>query len=424
MEPKKLSYSAIKLLSPVCAVSVLSFSSLSLAADCHSNPIDPKGNASALQNALQQATNTGRPLTLTGTYYIGADNDADDGMTVLKGINVTLRHDLIVDATGATFVAKTDLDGDLFSFDTKSNDNVCSNKNELADFYWTGGEFDMSRAKASTVVPMRRLTPPGREGVDKTADALSIRGVVNSTNYHKLNELVIEHITYIGTKGPNDPFYTAGGDSVILMTGALKATIRYNNFYGVRDAAVYLSAGGDKGQYGDHFTIHNNYVERAFDGFTSKRGADNIVMRNNTLNDVVVGLSTKSVYAGWQATNVRVVNNTINKAMRAISLETTNNVTVVDNEINGLGDIVASQHSIARANFNAFSDAFEGISLIGVQGDNEINTNSIRGINSTSRESLTTTWGIVTRSYEGRSTYGVTKTNNTFSNLDKWSKSF
>jgi hypothetical protein len=208
------------------------------------------------------------------------------------------------------------------------------------------------------------------------------------------------------------------------MTGALKATIRYNNFYGVRDAAVYLSAGGDKGQYGDHFTIHNNYVERAFDGFTSKRGADNIVMRNNTLNDVVVGLSTKSVYAGWQATNVRVVNNTINKAMRAISLETTNNVTVVDNEINGLGDIVASQHSIARANFNAFSDAFEGISLIGVQGDNEINTNSIRGINSTSRESLTTTWGIVTRSYEGRSTYGVTKTNNTFSNLDKWSKSF
>ncbi|WP_269520509.1 right-handed parallel beta-helix repeat-containing protein [Alteromonas sp. BMJM2] len=393
-----------------------------LAADCSSTPANPNGKASKLQDALQQATNTGRPIRLSGTYYIGTDKNANDGKTILKGVNITLRKNLIVDATGARFIAKADLDGDLFSFDTKNNDNVCNNRNQKANFEWTGGEFDMSRAKVSTVVPITRLTPNGREGLDKTADALSIRGVVNSTNYHKLNELLIERITFIGTRGNSDPFYEAGGDSGILMTGALKATIRYNSFYGVRDAAVYLSAGGDKGQFGDYFTIHDNYVERAFDGFTSKRGADNIVMRNNILKDVVVGLSTKSVYQGWQATNVKILDNTIDNAMRAISLETTNNVKVEDNEINALGDIVADQSSATKANFNAYSDAFEGISLNGVKGNNTIKNNKIRGVNAGSREKLTTTWGIVHRSYEGRNTENIIKSNNTFSNLDKWSK--
>lgn len=393
-----------------------------IAADCSSNPVNPNGKASKLQDALQQATNTGKPLRLTGTYYIGTDKNTADGKSILKGISVTLRKNLIVDATGARFIAKADLDGDLFSFDTKNNDNVCGNKGQLANFTWRGGDFDMSRAKVSTVVPITRLTPEGREGEDKTADALSIRGVVNTTNYHKLNELIIENINYVGTRSNSDPFYEAGGDSGILMTGALKAIIRYNNFYGVRDAAVYLSAGGDNGQFGDHFTIHDNYVERAFDGFTSKRGADNIVMRNNILKDVVVGLSTKSVYPGWQATNVNIVDNTIDNAMRAISLETTNNVTVEDNQINKLGDIVAEQTSSSKANFNAYGDAFEGISLNGVQGINTIRNNEIRGVTESSRENSTTTWGIVHRSYEGRDTENVNKINNVFSNLDKWSK--
>ena len=306
------------------ACGAMIFAGQGLAADCSSTPANPNGKASKLQNALQQATNTGKPLRLTGTYYIGSDKDASDGKTILKGITVTLRKDLIVDATAARFIAKADLDGDLFSFDTKSNDNVCENKGQLADFTWKGGDFDMSRAKVSTVVPITRLTPAGREGKDKTADALSIRGVVNTTNYHKLNELVIEYINFYGTRNNSDPFYKAGGDSGILMTGALKATIRYNNFYGVRDAAVYLSAGGDKGQFGDHFTIHDNYVERAFDGFTSKRGADNIVMRNNVLEDVVVGLSTKSVYPGWQKKHQRFAKNSISRIAIQRSCRTQN----------------------------------------------------------------------------------------------------
>ncbi|RDV26186.1 right-handed parallel beta-helix repeat-containing protein [Alteromonas aestuariivivens] len=378
------------------------------AANCTSTPVNPNGNVSQLKDALQQATNTGLPLTITGTYYISSD------------IKVTLRKDLVVDATGANFIATSSLDGDMFSFDTVNGDNVCNNENALADFHWDGGSFNMANAYVSKVVPYTQLTPSGREGTQNTGDALSIRGVVNSTNYHKLDELIIENITYTGTASSSDPFYLAGGDSAILMTGALKATIRYNNFYGVRDAAVYLSAGGDSGQFGDHFTIHNNYVERAFDGFTSKRGADNIVMRDNDLVDVAVGLSVKSVNQGWQATNITIKRNTIDKAMRAISLETANNVTVDDNTIDNLGDVVANQSSTV-ANFNSFSDAFEGISLIGVQGTNVVSNNSINGITGSSREGATTTWGIVTRSYEGRSTTGVTKTTNSFYKLDKWS---
>ena len=88
------------------------FAGQGLAADCSSKPANPNGKTSKLQNALQQATNTGKPLRLTGTYYIGSDQDASDGKTILKGITVTLRKDLIVDATGARFIAKADLDGD------------------------------------------------------------------------------------------------------------------------------------------------------------------------------------------------------------------------------------------------------------------------------------------------------------------------
>ena len=395
-----------KLINTSMTIGLMLTAGATYAADCTSNPVNPNGNTSKLQDALQQATNTGKALRLTGTYYISTD-------TV-----VYLKKDLIVDATGAKFIATSNLDGDMFSFDahtTKSDE--CNSAGVLADFTWQGGDFNMAEAKVSTVVPITSKTPAGREGTKSTADALSIRGANNSNNTNKVGELLIENITFTGTKNSSDPYYLAGGDSGILMIGTTKATIRNNAFYGVRDAAVYLSAGGDNGIYGDHFTISGNHVERAYDAFTSKRGADNIKMENNTMDDVVVGLSVKRVYDGWTATNVQIKNNTITNSVRPISVERANNVTITGNNISGLGAVVAGSSTAT----NIYGNQYEGIALNGVQGTNLVSGNVIKGITGVgTREADTTTWGIVTRTEDGRATTGATITNNTFSKLDKW----
>jgi len=394
------------LIAKTFAFSLISMSCFTHAANnCTNSPVNPNGNASKLKEALQQATNTGKALRLTGTYRIGSD------------MQVFLKKDLIVDATGATFIATSNLDGDMFSFDAHSSlSNECSSANVLADFKWTGGSFNMANAKVSTVVPITSLTPNGREGTKATADALSIRGI-KQNGKNKLNELVIQNITFTGTKSTNDAFYEAGGDSGILMSGALKATIKNNKFYGVRDAAIYVTAGGDNGQYGDYFTMSNNYIERAYDGITSKRGADNIKMTNNTMQDVVVGLSVKRVYDGWTATNVTIKSNKITAAVRPISVERANNVVIESNEILQLGNKVANQDTA----INKYGRHYEGIALNGVQGTNVIKNNTIKGITG-KREGTTTTYGIVTRAEDGRTTTGVSKIANRFSNLDKWSK--
>ncbi|WP_394171857.1 right-handed parallel beta-helix repeat-containing protein [Thalassotalea litorea] len=378
------------------------------AADCNSVPANPNGDTNKLRDALQQATNTGLPLEISGTYYIDTD------------LKVYLKKDLIVDAAGAKFIATSSLDGDMFSFDAhNSKSDECDSAAILVDLDWQGGDFNMAEAKVSTVVPIRYRTPAGREGTKATADALSIRGV-KANGDNKLNDVKIENIVFTGTKNTTDAFDRAGGDSGILLIGGLKVDIKNNRFYGVRDAAIYVSAGGVNGEFGDHFTIHNNYVERAYDGITSKRGADNIKMLNNTMQDVVVGLSIKRVYDGWTSTNVTISNNHITAAVRPVSVERANNVTIEHNQILALGAEVANQSTA----INKYGDHYEGIALNGVQGSNTIRYNTISGITGSSREGITTTYGIVTRFEDGRETTGVTITDNTFSRLDKWVNHF
>ncbi|WP_395342267.1 right-handed parallel beta-helix repeat-containing protein [Ningiella sp. W23] len=389
------------------AVSILCFSQCGFALNCHNAPSNPSGDVNQLKDALQQATNSGKSLRITGTYYIDSD------------IQIFLKKDLIVNASGANFIATSNLDGDMFSIDAHSTkSNECNTSGKLADVTWRGGSFNMADAKVATVVPYSSLTPSGREGQKATADALSIRGV-SGNGTSKLDHLTIRDITFTGTQSSNDPFYLAGGDSGILMTGALKATIKDNAFYGVRDAAIYVSAGGTNGVYGDHFTISNNYIERAFDGITSKRGADNIKMLNNTIENTVVGLSIKRVFSGWTATNVTIKDNDITASVRPISVERANNVTIEDNTIYTLGAKVSGENSPR----NKYGNHYEGIALNGVQGTNYIRYNKIYGVTG-SRKSSTTAYGVVTRDEDGRSTTGTSINSNTFSDLDKWVKHF
>jgi len=381
------------------------------AVDCTSDPVDPAGDATKLAAALQQATNTGKPLTLTGTYHINTDQ------------KVYIKKDLTVIATNAKFIATEKLDGDLFSLDAhRKFSNECNSDQISANVKWIGGAFDTSKARVSQVVPQAGKTPKGRTGTKNTGDALSIRGVITPNRSEKtepyrlkVKHVLIENIAVNGTVNTVDNFYKAGGDSGVLIYGVATATIKNNKFYGIRDAAVYLSAagprpekGGTDGVYGRDFLITGNYVERAYDAFTSKRGADNVTMTNNTIVDVVVGLSIKQVYAGWRADGVTITNNTIERSVRPISVEMANDVTITNNIITGLGGTVANITVPINAKNNK---QYDGIGLYGIQGASNISNNLITGIAGKN------TVGIISKAEHNRPTTGLTITSNIFTDL-------
>ncbi|MGJ8691828.1 MAG: hypothetical protein ACSHW0_05055 [Thalassotalea sp.] len=376
-------------------------------ADCNDAPINPpSGDVSALQTALQNATNTGQSVRITGTFNISED------------MKIWLRKDLIVDATGATFRATSNLDGDMFSIDSNAIKSEQCSSTGLADVKWIGGTFVMADAKMSTVIPYSHLSDQTRIGTKATADAISIRGTHNTSSglYHKLDRVEISAITYYGTdegnKHSTKAFWQAGGDSAILMGGALSANISDNEFYGVRDVAIYVSADNPTGIYGDHFTMDNNYIERAFDGIASKRGADNIKMRNNECNDVAICLSIKNLLSGRTATNVTIHDNKIIKGVRAISLERVNNASVQNNIIIRLGDKVANISNTVSGSqdLQKYSSAYEAISLMGVQ----YSTISNNDISASTTRTSSLTWGIVQRSHDGRNTSNINKSNNSY----------
>jgi hypothetical protein len=356
------------------------------------------GNSGLLQRVLQTATNVGRKLTIEGTYRISSDR------------KVQINRSLNVDATKARFIATTSLDGDMFSFDVKPSSFDCPRDPK---FTWLGGRFDAWDGKTSTVIPGKQSSNKGDsgEGVAKTADALSIRGGARVTEGNRqvmkrhLGDVDIRRISVYGTERSSEDYRYAGGDSGILMIAAKSAYIRNNKFYGIRDAAVYLSADNDNGNLGDNYTLIDNYAERVFDGFTSKRGADNIRFEKNRVVDAVVGISTKSTNYDndkWNAKNVQVKNNTVTRAMRAISLERSDDVVIEDNNIVDLGGIVAGETG-NRANLSSFSNDFEGISLNGVRGSYSIKNNSIKGVNASTRG----VFALVRRTFDGRGTVGI-----------------
>ena len=90
-----------------------------------------------------------------------------------------------------------------------------------------------------------------------------------------------------------------------------------------------------------------------------------------------------------------------------------------------LGDVVAEQ---TGRPINKYGSHYEAIGLHGVQvsgsvANNVISGNLIQGVTG-SRQSASTTYGIVTRFEDGRDTENVLKTNNTFQNLDANHKAF
>ncbi len=359
------------------------------------------GNEVLLRQAMQLANDTGRKLTIIGRYSISKD------------IPTVLKRKVDIDARQATFKATTRLQGDLISFNTTGSSFECPGS---PSFTWLGGRFEVWDHPTSQVIPGGQSKNLGdvKKGSQKTADALSLRGdgVKSGSRKRHLGHVDIRRIAVYGTERSSESYRYAGGDSGILMIAAKSAYIRNNKFYGIRDAAIYLSADNTGGTLGDNYRLIDNYAERVYDGLTIKRGADNIEFTDNKIVDAVVAISTKSNNSGskWDANNVKVLNNEIIKSIRAISLERSNNVQINDNLITQLG---ANVGGASTAGANKFSNAYEGISLNGVGGTRTISNNTIRGTNASSRPVHALTY----RKFDNKTT---TKPNISTTEQNKW----
>lgn len=369
---------------------------------CTASPVDPpSGDVAMLQRELQRATNTGESVTITGAF------------TISSPIRIAIRRDLTVDASGASFTATSDLDGDMFSLDVVRNlsDDCAYSDGRLANVTWSGGSFQFTDAKNSGTVPIQSRVPADRQGLQSTADALSIRGEVDGEQ--RIDVATVENVLMRGTTGANQNFDDAGGDSGVFMSSIKHGIVKNSEFYGIRDAAIYVSANNTSSTLRSQYTITGNTIRRVFDGISSKRGADGIVVKDNTVTDSVVGISIKENRSGRLASNITFEDNTIIRSVRAILLENARNVRVNNNTISEMGGIVAGSNNPLGGN-----GRYRGVVLDGLSGtDNEVNGNKFEGINDPDNEKETVAVSSTVRN--GVPNAEFERTNNTYTNIDQ-----
>lgn len=370
-------------------------------------PNDGRDDTSAIEAAMQRATNAGRSLVIpAGTYNLNRST----------GINVKIRKTFTVRATGAKFVIGDRMEGDVFSIDTNGDSfrsATCGGTGK-ASVTWDGGEFDMRNMKVSTSVPINTLTTDRPTSSQATADAISIRGAAdrNGTRTQKLNVATVRNVKVTGS---NNSWRTAGGDSGVFISAATRALVEDSQFYGIRDAAIYLSADDKKTSLGGNYTVRDVTVERSYDGITSKRGADNIRYENNTITDTVVPLSIKALRNNLYAIGVTMTGNDLRRCVRCILVENANDATITNNNLFQVGDKVAGDNSPV----NARGRQYEGIALEGTRGTNQVRNNRFGALTG-SRAGSVTTWANVTRDFNGRPAGAIAKSGNSYTG--SWDK--
>jgi len=371
---------------------------------CTVSPTNPpSGNTSRLKRELQRATNTGKKVTITGQF------------TITKPILIAIRRDLKVDATKASFTAGKGLDGDMISLDiiTTSSDRCRYSNGRLANIEWKGGSFQFTDAKNSKTVPIQPLVPKTRQGTAKTGDALSIRGVAGDGSTQRINTATIDDVMMRGTTGTGKNFDDAGGDSGVFISSVKHGIVKNSEFYGIRDAAIYVSANKSIDTIRSQYTLENNIIKRVYDGISSKRGADNIVMRGNEITDSVVALSIKENKAGRLASKINIEDNTITRSVRSILLENTRAAKVNNNKILEMGGSIAGKNSPLSGN-----GRYRGVILDGLSGTgNEVNGNTFKGIRDPKNERKTVAISSTVRN--GKANASFERKNNNYNNIDE-----
>lgn len=271
----------------------------------------------------QRLTNRSSPEAIRSALASGGTVTFAPGTyTFSEEIRVTLgTQNLTVNATGATFVSNR-IDGDMFRFQTNS-------RTGFINFTWNGGEIDLRNQLVSTVRPVVTVDAnSGRVGLRSTADGLVVR------SDDRLNRVRVSGLT---VRGSNANWRTAGGDSGVFINNAADVQVSNCVFIGCRDAGVYVSddPGGRSGRY----VVINNYARNCFDGFTAKRGADNVRIANNVLNGNFVGVSLKPASISDFHRNFSFTGNFITGSEEAVQFTNFQEGTIISNRIfNARGD--------------------------------------------------------------------------------------
>lgn len=388
--PAKLFNTVVSMAAAVALSFGLSGNATATENSCTANPFNPaSGDVAGLVQALQRATNTGQAVTITGTF------------TIDEPIKIVVRRDLTVDATGASFRAAEGLNGDMFSLDVveTSSDTCRYSDGRNANVTWTGGNFEFSKALNSTTVPIQSRVPASRQGTEATADALSIRGAWNN-GPQRIDNAIVNNVLMRGTIGAGKTAFDAGGDSGVFMSSVKRGEVNNSQFYGIRDAAIYVSANNSDATMRSEFHLVNNIIKRVYDGISSKRGADGIVMRLNYVEDSAVALSIKENISGRLASNITIDENQIVRSVRGILLENTRNTRVTNNTLRSLGGLVAGSESPLGG-----GGKYRGVIFEGLGGtDNELIDNTFNGDGSTAARQAKTVIAVSNTSLNGKRT--------------------
>lgn len=277
------------------------------------------GGGAATPADAQRLTPRSSPDSIRAALASGGTVTFAPGRYTLRNeIRVILQgRDLTVNARGARFVSDR-IDGDMFRIITGPRSTT-----GRPNITWTGGFIDLRRQLLSTTRPLVQVDAnSGRVGLRATADGLSIRGG------DRLGRVIVQGLT---VQGSNGNWRTAGGDSGIFIQGAADTRVLRCRLIGLRDAGVYVS--DQPGGPPVRFTIMNNIAERCYDGFTAKRGAENVRIANNILVGNTVGVSLKPAGVDNLHVNARFTGNFITGSNRSVDLTNFRDGTFIANRI-------------------------------------------------------------------------------------------
>jgi len=228
-----------------------------------------------------------------GTYLVAAAGDDAGGAYATISNSIT-----VLCAEGAVFKAGTGLDNDLIRI-TADATGYSATRNLSVN--WTGGKFDQSGQKNSTVVPYDTTYSRASSlvGTSSTADALSIRGEVSisSTPTAGFYRVTVKDIqTYASA---DKHWKTAGGDSGLFISGTYHIHVSNGQFIGNRDLGIYVSGLSAGLITGGSCYIGQNIFYGCMFGAAAKRFLSNVQIVNNIgYNTAVVATSSDATDTG------------------------------------------------------------------------------------------------------------------------------
>lgn len=251
--------------------------------------------------ALTAAFQAGGNVYVPAGNYLIANAGPDAG-----GVAVTMVNSINVVCDPKARFFTNGLDNDMIRFTVPSNGAGLPSAG--ITFEWTGGYFDQSAQKNSTVVPNIVEYPPANPGTSATCDGLSIRGdytvagvVYNAINLARVSNTVFNAGTH---------WQVAGGDSGIFIGAGCKLSIVEGcSFTSNRDLGVYGSW-DTTGVTGGPISILNNSFVNCFFGASIKRSANNFDISNNYFYNCV-GAITVDQLIGSGCNYGTVTNNKI-----------------------------------------------------------------------------------------------------------------